>query len=158
MYGRPADVLAEQGMPKAIYLLDLKSGKSTILPGSNGLFTPLWTPDGRFVVALPHDRWDHLMRFDFSSGKWSKLVHYDAAQLALSPNGEWVYFESQHKGHNISRARLRDGRVERLVDIAAVTRDTLMTCGFGGVDLDVSPLLICNLNASGLYRLDLDLP
>jgi Tol biopolymer transport system component len=158
MYGRPPDVLAEQGMPKAIYLLDLKSGKSTTLPDSNGLFAPVWTPDGRFVVAMPHDNWDHLMRFDFASGKWSKLVHYDAAQLALSPDGEWVYFESQHKGHNISRARLRDGRVERLVDVAAVTRDTLMKCGFGGVDLDASPLLICNVNASELYSLDLDLP
>jgi Tol biopolymer transport system component len=157
MFGRPPDVLAEQGMPKAIYLLDLKSGKTTTLPGSDGMFAPVWTPDGRFVVTMPHKNWDRLMRFDFASRKWSELVPYDAAQLALSPDGEWVYFESQHNGHNVSRARLRDGRIERLLDFAAVTRGTLMTCGFGGVDLDGSPLLLCKVNASELYSLDLDL-
>jgi DNA-binding winged helix-turn-helix (wHTH) protein/Tol biopolymer transport system component len=158
MFGRPADVLAEHGMPKAIYLLNLKSGQSTTLPGSAGMFSPRWTPNGRFVVAMPHNNWDRLMRFDFATKKWSELVPYHAANPTLSPDGEWVYFESEHNGTNLSRARVRDGRIERLVDFADVTRGTLMTCSeAGGVDLDGSPLLDCIVNASELYVLDLDL-
>jgi Tol biopolymer transport system component/DNA-binding winged helix-turn-helix (wHTH) protein len=158
MFGRPADVLAEPGMPKAIYLLNLKTDQTTILPGSQGMFSPQWTPDGRFVVAMPHKNWDRLMRFDFSNQRWSELVPYDAAQLTLSPDGEWVYFESEHNGRNLSRARLLDGRIERLLDVAEVARGTLMTCGSAfGVDLDGAPLLSCGVNASELYVLDLDL-
>lgn len=156
MFGRPPDVLAEQGMPKAIFLLDLKSGKITTLPGSEGMFGPRWTPDGRFVVAMPHKNWDRLMRFDFATRKWSELVPYDAAQTALSLDGEWVYFESEHNGHNVSRARLRDGHIERLLDLAAVTKGTLMTCTFHGVDLDNSPLLYCTVNASEVYSLQVE--
>jgi Tol biopolymer transport system component/DNA-binding winged helix-turn-helix (wHTH) protein len=159
MFSRPPDVLAESGMPKAIYLLDLRSGETTRLPGSDDMFGPRWTPDGRYVVAMPHKNWNRLMRFDFATQKWSELVPYDAANLTLSPDGQWVYFESEHNGRHLGRARLRDGRTERVVDFEEVTRGTLMTCmGAGGVDVDGSPLLGCTVNASELYVLDVDLP
>ena len=159
MFGRPPDVLAESGMPKAIYLLDLRSGETTRLPGSDDMFGPRWTPDGRYVVALPHKNWNRLMRFDFVTQKWSELVPYDAANGTLSPDGQSVYFESEHNGRHLGRARLRDGRTERVVDFEEVTRGTLMTCtGAGGVDLDGSPLLDCVVNASELYVLDVDCP
>jgi hypothetical protein len=99
------------------------------------------------------------MRFDFATRKWSELVPYDAGNLMLSPEGDWVYFESEHNGSHLSRAHVRDGRVERLLDFAEVTRGTPMTCRTpAGVDLDGSPLLHCIVNASELYVLDLDLP
>ena len=159
MFGRPPDVLAESGMPKAIYLLDLRSGETTRLPGSDDMFGPRWTPDGRYVVALPHKNWNRLMRFDFVTQKWSELVPYDAANGTLSPDGQSVYFESEHNGRHLGRARLRDGRTERVVDFEEVTRGTLMTCmGAGGVDVDGSPLLDCVVNASELYVLDVDRP
>jgi Tol biopolymer transport system component/DNA-binding winged helix-turn-helix (wHTH) protein len=159
MFGRPPDVLAEPGMPKAIYVLNLKSGKTTTLPGSDDMFGPRWTPDGRFVVAMPRKNWDRLMLFDFATQKWSTLVPYDAANPVLSADGEWVYFASEHNGRNVSRARLRDGRIERVVDLTDVTGGTFMTCiAGGGVDLDESPLLYCRVDSSELYSLDIDLP
>jgi Tol biopolymer transport system component len=111
MFGRPPDVLAEHGMAKGIHLLDLKSGQTTTLPGSDDMFAPKWTPDGRFVVAMPHKNSDRLMRFDFATREWSELVPYDAANPTLSPDGEWVYFESEHKGRHLSRVRMRDSRI-----------------------------------------------
>jgi Tol biopolymer transport system component len=159
MFGRPPDVVAEHGMAKGIHLLDLKSGETTTLPGSDDMFAPKWTLDGRFVVAMPHKKWDRLMRFDFATQEWSELVPYDAAQPTLSPDGKWVYFESEHEGRHLSRVRLRDSRIERLVDYADITKGTLMTCvGPAGVDLDGSLLLHCFVNASELHGLDLVLP
>lgn len=158
MFGRPPDVMGEHGMPKAIHVIDLGSGETTTLPGSNGMFAPRWTPDGRFVLAIPHKNWDRLMRFDFVSRGWSELVPAHAANTMLSPDGEWVYFESD-QGRNVSRARVRDGRMEHLLDFAEVTKGTLMACSLaGGVDLDGSPLLLCRVSASELYALDLDAP
>jgi Tol biopolymer transport system component len=159
MYGRPPDVLAEPGMPKAIYVLDLKTGESTTLPGSEGMTSPQWTPDGQFVTAMPQDTWDRLMRFDFATRTWSVLVPYHAVNALLSPDGKWAYFESEHSGSHMARVRLRDGHIERVIDYADVTRGTPMSCNTGaGVDVDGSPFLLCFVNTSELYALDLDLP
>jgi hypothetical protein len=89
---------------------------------------------------------------------WSELVPSDAANTFLSPDGEWVYFES-NQGRSVSRARVDDGRVEHLLDLTEATKGTLLTCNLaGGVDLDGSPLLYCFVNGSELYALDLNLP
>jgi Tol biopolymer transport system component/DNA-binding winged helix-turn-helix (wHTH) protein len=159
MFGRPPDVLAEQGMSKGIYILNLRNAQTSLLPGSERLFAPRWSPNGRFVVAMPHDNWDRLLRFDFKTQNWSVLVPFSANNTTLTRDGEWVYFESEYKGQNMSRVRLRDGKIERLFDYADLTRGTLMTClGAGGVELDGSPLLACVVNASELYAMDVYLP
>ena len=47
MFGRPPEYWAEAGLPKAIYTLDLTSNVISKLPGSDGLYSPRWSPDGR---------------------------------------------------------------------------------------------------------------
>jgi Tol biopolymer transport system component len=103
-----------------------------MLPGSEKMFGPRWTPDGRFVIAMPHDKWDRLMIFDFASQKWRELVSYHAANHQLSPDGEWVYFESEHEGSHLARVRLHDGQLERLFDSADLNRSSLMRCRMAG--------------------------
>ena len=53
VFGRPPDVMAERSQPKTIYVLNLKAGTVVPLPGSEGLFSPRWSPDGRYIAALP---------------------------------------------------------------------------------------------------------
>ena len=36
-------------------VLDLKTHQVSTLPGSRGLFSPRWSPDGRYIVAMPAD-------------------------------------------------------------------------------------------------------
>jgi hypothetical protein len=130
-----------------------------MLPGSEGMCSPRWTPDGQFVIATPQDTWDRLMRFDFATGKWSVLVPHHAVNALLSPDGEWAYFDSEHDGSHMGRVRVGDGHIERVVDYAEVTKGTMMSCNTAaGIDLDGSAFLLCFVNASELYALDLDLP
>ena len=159
MFVWPLDVLADYGMPRAIYVRDLKTGESTTLPGSEGMTSPHWFPDGQFVTASPQDTRDRLMRFDFATREWTVLVPYHAYNALPSHDGKWAYFESEHGGSHMARVRLRDGHIERVVDYADVTRGTPMSCNNGGgVDVDGSPFLLCFVNTSELYALDLDLP
>jgi hypothetical protein len=97
--------------------------------------------------------------FDFAPGKWSVLVPHHAVNALLSPDGEWAYFDSEHDGSHMGRVRVGDGHIERVVDYAEVTKGTMMSCNTAaGIDLDGSAFLLCFVNASELYALDLDLP
>ncbi len=42
----------------AIRILDLKTGKVSTLPGSQGFFSPRWSPDGRYIPAFSRDAKD----------------------------------------------------------------------------------------------------
>ena len=55
----------------ALRVLDLKNHQVSTLPGSRGLFSPRWSPDGRYIVAMPADSLS-LVLFDFQTQKWSR--------------------------------------------------------------------------------------
>ena len=51
-----------------IQVANLATAQVTTLPGSNGLFSPRWSPDGRHLVALSHDSLRLLSR---RFGQWA---------------------------------------------------------------------------------------
>ena len=48
------DVRATLGN-RAIYLLDLRMNQVSLLPGGTKMFSPRWSPDGRYIAGLPLD-------------------------------------------------------------------------------------------------------
>ena len=70
-----------------IHMLDLKTRQVSTLPGSEGLFSPHWSPDGRYVLAKSLDS-PKLMLFDFSTHKWAELVSSPADLSELVPRWE----------------------------------------------------------------------
>src|SRR6266536_1796728 len=50
----------------AIFVVNLKSRNVTTLADSAGLFSPRWSPDGRYLLATTA-AFDKLVLFDFSS-------------------------------------------------------------------------------------------
>jgi Tol biopolymer transport system component len=57
----------------AIFLLDVKTHKLSVLPGSAGLLSPRWSPDGRYIAATTEDS-QKLLLFDVTSKKWTELA------------------------------------------------------------------------------------
>jgi hypothetical protein len=43
------------------------------LPDSENLFSPRWSPDGRYIVGRPSDS-RSLMLFDFATQKWQEIA------------------------------------------------------------------------------------
>ena len=76
----------------AVHLLDLRSQRVSTLPGSDGLFSPAWSPDGRYIVAQPVDQ-QKLFLFDTKSQKWTELVDLPAAYYSWSRDAKFVYFD-----------------------------------------------------------------
>jgi len=72
------------GIQNSLRILDLDSGKVSEVPGSNGLYSPRWSPDGRYFAALTrlltHAGFDQVVEtvriFDLQTQQWSTLVEH----------------------------------------------------------------------------------
>ena len=59
--------------PRAIQLLDLRTRQISTFPGSEGLYSPRWSPDGRYIVALRVGS-ETLQILDVRTKRWTELA------------------------------------------------------------------------------------
>ena len=143
----------------AIHLLDLRTHQVSILPGSQGLWTPRWSPDGRYIAALAlgdeaaRELADcpAILLYDFRTSRWTTLATIPSiANLAWSRDSQYLYFLGG-SDKEMYRAYIGGKRVERLVslkDIPPIENDWI------GVAPDGSPLTMKGIRIQGVYALD----
>jgi len=143
----------------AIYTLDLRSKRVDPLPGSTRLFSPRWSPDGRYVAAITTDVASKLMLFDFVTQKWTEGFGSKIGYLHWSHDGKYVYFQDMRNSERIVRLRLSDRKIENIVDIKNVGRVTTGTfVDWFGLALDDSPIFARDISTSEIWALDVEWP
>jgi Tol biopolymer transport system component len=154
--------LAVSNMP--IYTIDLRSKRVSTLPGSTGLFSPRWSPDGKYVAAITTGRPFKLMLFDFATQEWTELFGFDIGYLGWSHDGKYIYFQHWHNigrdvREHIARLRLSDHKLENIVEVQKVGRVTTGTIA-DWFDLapDDSLLLARDISTQEIYALEIDWP
>jgi len=144
-----------------IQLLDLNSKQVSIIPGSQGLFSPRWSPDGRYLAALPVNQ-RKIVIFDFKRQKWSDWVsgHGQPSYPAWSRDGKYLYFESWLSDTpGYYRVQLGQTRPELVVDSNDLHQFYGPIMGsWSGITPDGSPLFVRDLSTDEIYALDLELP
>ncbi len=139
-----------------IRILDVKSHQISMLPGSKGFYSPRWSPDGRYVVALPSDS-RSLMLFDFAAQRWEEIAKVTAGFPTWSKTGDSVYFLHWENPPSVMRVRIRDRKLERVADL----KNFRQTGVFGiwlGMAPDDSPLLLRDTGTQEIYALDWQAP
>ena len=149
----------EAGRPLSIGMLDLKTRQVTTLPGSEGLYTPRWSPDGRYIDAFTSDT-EKIMLFDFDTQKWRELAKARANYHNWSRDGKFIYFDnvSLEPESAIFRVRITDGKIERVVSLKNVRMPFGFFGPWTGLDPDESPLVLRDTSTQEIYALDVDLP
>jgi Tol biopolymer transport system component len=136
----------------AIRILDLGTHQISTLPGSKGLFSPRWSPDGRYLIAMPFAS-RGLMLFDFVSRKWEEIAQFSPAFPNWSKNGDYVYFLHGADHPSVMRIRIRDRKIEEVADLKNF-RQTGYWSTWLGLAPDDSPLLLRDTGTQDVYALD----
>ena len=138
-----------------IRVLNLKTHQVTTLPGSEELFSPRWSPDGRYIAAV---QWNSqsLQVFDRTKQKWSKVFQERNVSFPdWSKDGLYVYFLSWPENPGIFRMRLSDYAVDRVVNLKDF-RPTGYWDDWMGLDSNDSPLLLRDTGLQDVYAFDVE--
>lgn len=111
------NVLCQPTHSCGIHRIDLSTGEVQMLPGSEGLFTARWSPDGRSIAALQPER-HQVFLFDMATRKWRKLADaVDGTDMNWSADSKYVYVDIPGASARIVRIRAADGIWETAADL-----------------------------------------
>ena len=155
-------LLFSRGLPRAsaLYVMDWKTRKTEILPGSEALSRAAWSPDPRYIAAT-HVAGSQIRLFDFRTRQWTLL----ATGAGLGPpfwshDGKYVYYQDAFAGveQPVFRVRIGDRRKERVVSSRQLLQSDATAFVLAGMTPGDAPVASVIRSNSDLYALDLDLP
>ena len=141
-----------------IHIADLKTSQVTDVPGSENLFSPRCSPDGRSLAALSTDS-TKLMLYDMEKKNWRQLAESRFGFENWSHDGKYLYAEDySDKTDDLVRVSVAAGRVERLMSLKEIPRGFDPWEFWIGLAPDDSPLLMRDRSTQEIYRLDVRFP
>jgi serine/threonine protein kinase/Tol biopolymer transport system component len=143
-----------------IQLLDLNTRRVTTLPASENLFSPRWSPDGRYLAAITRDS-KKLLIYDFATHKWSEWLAENGAVgfINWSADSKYLYYDNTLIEHpTYRRVRVGSTRSDLVNDLTNLRRYQATLGAWSGIAPDGSPLFTRDLSMDEIYALDLNLP
>jgi Tol biopolymer transport system component len=159
LFGRYPDDEPPGAGPMDLEIVDLRTHAISKVLGSEELWSPRWSRDGRYILAFTRTD-DRLMVFDSKTQKWTELTKIGVNWPEWSRRGDYIYFLGAPPGGRpigVFRVRISDHKLEQVVSL----KDFRRAPDWGdwvGLAADDSPLLVRNASTQDIYVLDVDLP
>ena len=145
---------------KDIEVLDLQTHQVSVLPGSQGIFSPRWSPDGRFLVG-DRQRFAKAGAFRFPDAKVDRLGDSDhrLGFPAWSRDGKYLYYDNTYS-NDLSYRRVKVGETKSGVAVSLKNlRRYFGSVGFwSGLAPDGTALFVRDISTQEIYALDVQLP
>jgi Tol biopolymer transport system component/DNA-binding winged helix-turn-helix (wHTH) protein len=140
-----------------ISIMDLQTGQIKTVPGSKGLWSPRWSPHGRYLMALSANPVSFLSKsllvFDFQTNQWKKLLDDGAIEEPVwSHDDQYIYLvtNTSEADRALLRVRISDAKLERIMGLAGFPH--LGT--WLGLTPDDAPLMLRDVRQTEIYALD----
>jgi Tol biopolymer transport system component len=141
-----------------IHKADINTSKVSDVSGSENLFSPRCSQDGRYLAALSADS-SKLMLYDVGKNNWTQLAASRFAFENWSHDGKFVYAEDYSDNtDDMIRVSVPEGKVERLLNLKEVPRGFDPWEFWVGLAPDDSPLLMRDRSTQEIYSLDVRFP
>jgi hypothetical protein len=152
-------ILAEHAGEKNSYelqLMDLTTGKVSVVPSSNGLVGGLWVTQDALVAATQDT--SKLVTFDFRTQKWTDLFIGTVINWNVSPDRNYLYFTTGGPDPKAFRIRFADHRVDAITS----TKDIHQVVNAYGTQINVapdgSPVFTRDIGSEEVYALNVRWP
>ena len=155
VFGRAPDLMGKDDAPRVIQTLNLRTREVRTLPESNDLFSPRWSPDGRFIAALSLDQ-RQIRIFNVAAQTWRILLSRSAADPVWSADSGAIYADAfMDAGQPVYRVSIADGHTEDLASMSSFRSDDVIDFVFAGLlHKDVVTVRARKASAN-LYSIDL---
>jgi serine/threonine protein kinase/Tol biopolymer transport system component len=141
-----------------IHIVDLKTSQISDVPGSENLFSPRCSQDGRYIAALSADS-TKLMLYDMEKKSWAQLAVSRFGFETWSHDGKYLYAEDySDKADDLVRVNVANGKMERLFSVKEVPRGFDPWEFWIGLASDDSLLMMRDKSTQEIYSLDVRFP
>jgi len=139
-----------------IHLFDFKTGKTSDMPGTTGLWTARACPTGRYVAATSRDQ-GKLVLYDMQTARVTDLVAFPDTKVGDNPtwskDGKFIYIDAPLSSDPaIYRIRITDRHIERVASLKGIQRANMDH--WIGLTPDGSPLVTRRVQGSEIYAWD----
>jgi Tol biopolymer transport system component len=144
-----------------IRIVDIKTHKIVTVPGSDGLFSPRWSPNGRYIAALSPDL-TTVKLFDFETQKWSDWLTEPAGAVnypVWSADSHYLCFDDLvTDDESIRRVKVGESQAERVFVLEGIDRYLGPLGLWTGRAADGSWMFVRDRSTQEVYRLTVELP
>jgi Tol biopolymer transport system component len=143
---------------RTINLLDLRSSQVSLLSGSEGRYSPRWSPDRRYLAAMPVNA-QKLLLFDFTTNQWTELASMSVSFPQWSRDGRYIYFLTGLRiDPALLRVRISDRKIEQWASLKELRMAPTAFGRWMGLAPDDSPMVLRDVGAQDIYALEWQVP
>jgi Tol biopolymer transport system component/DNA-binding winged helix-turn-helix (wHTH) protein len=156
VFGRVPDLMGKESGERNLKILDLHTHQLEIVPNSDGIFSPRWSPDGKYNSALSLDQ-RRLLLFSTETRSWKTIADTSVADPVWSSDSKAIYIHAfMAPTQPIYRVSVPDGHLDPIASLANFRTNDTADYFFSGITPDNVPLVRSRSSTGNLYSLDLD--
>jgi Tol biopolymer transport system component len=141
-----------------LHKFDLKTGQTSDLPNTTGLWTARACPTGPYIAATTRDQ-GKLVLYDMQTARVTDLAAFPDSKVGDNPtwsnDGKFIYIDAPFAPDPaIYRIRIADKHTERIASLRGIQREAGGIDRWIGLTPDGSPLVMRRVQGSEIYAWD----
>lgn len=146
-----------------IRIVNVHTHHVSTIPGSSGMFSPRWSPDGRYLAALSFEvHPGKIFLYDFHTQEWAEWIKdEDIGYPSWTADGRYLEYVQHENGDSeprVRRVKIGNSHPEDLFGLKGLRRFDGIAGPWSDIAPDGSRMFLRDTSGRDIYSLDVDFP
>jgi WD40 repeat protein len=155
LFGQPPSG-GNAAMHNVLQLFNVQTRRTLVVPGSEGLRSPRFSPDGKYISAVSATDY-RLMLFNVAGQKWTEQGPKDTGWQCWSKDSKYVYFLIPDVEPGIFRISVDNNKLAKILSLKDFRPAGTFGASFS-LTPDDDPLVLRDVGPPEIYALSWDAP